>query len=172
MPSTHRFSRYFPKVVALLLIFLIQATAYNAMAENKVMPSFQVNEVGGTGQIKSEEYRDKVLIVYFWATWCPLCRRETKDFVELSKTYKSQEFQIVGFSVDKDGEKGVLNYMDKMKVNYPIAMASEKIKAEFGPITAIPTSFIIDKKGNIFKTKLGYMKHKQLVTDIEQLLAE
>ena len=56
--------------------------------------------------------------------------------------------------------------------NYPIAMATQQVQADFGPIVGIPASFVIDKKGNIFKKRQGYMKYKQLVADIEQLLAE
>jgi peroxiredoxin len=172
MPLPYRFPKYFLTTLPLLVLFILLTTAPQAQAEQQKMPAFLLEAVNNSGAINSEEYIGKVLIINFWATWCPVCRRETKDFIELSKTYKDQDFQIIGISMDKSSEKRVLAFMQKMKINYPIAMATKKVITEFGPIVGIPASFLIDKKGNIFKKRQGYMKYKQLVTDIEQLLAE
>lgn len=172
MSLPHRLSQYCFVIIPLFVLFFLLPGALKVQAEQQAMPGFQLEGVNNSGSINSEEYKGKVLIINFWATWCPVCRRETQDFVELSEIYKDRDFQIIGISVDKGGEKPVLTYMDKMKVNYPMAMATKQVLADFGPITGIPASFLIDKKGNIFKEKQGYMKHKQLVADIEQLLAE
>jgi peroxiredoxin len=172
MTSAHRNQNYFSKSLPLLAVFFLLVSGFNAQAETKKMPEFNLPGVNNSGQINSADFEDKVLIVYFWATWCPLCRKETKDFVELTKTYKGKDLQIIGISLDKRGESAVLRFMDKMQINYPIAMATPKVKADFGPITGIPAIFIIDKKGNIVKKKLGYIPHKQLLADIDALLTE
>lgn len=172
MPLPYRFSRYCFATLPLLLLCFLLIGAFKVQAEQQAMPAFQLQGVNNSGPINSEEYKGKVLIVNFWATWCPVCRRETQDFIELSEIYKDRDFQIIGISVDKGGEKLVLTFMDKMKVNYPMAMATKQVSADFGPIAGIPASFLIDKKGNIFMKRQGYIKYKQLVAEIEQLLAE
>ena len=172
MPMPYRFSRYHYIIIPLFILCSLLTGALKVQAEQQAMPAFQLQGVKNSEPINSEDYKGKVLIVNFWATWCPVCRMETQDFIELTDLYKDQDFQIIGISVDKGGEKPVLAFMDKMKVNYPIAMATQQVQADFGPIVGIPASFVIDKKGNIFKKRQGYMKYKQLVADIEQLLAE
>ncbi len=172
MPLPYRFSKDYFVVLPLFVLCLLLTSVLKVQAEPWAMPAFQLEGVNNSGPINSEEFKGKVVIINFWATWCPVCRRETQDFIELSEIYKGRDFQIIGISVDKGGEKPVLMFMDKMKVNYPLAMATKQVLADFGPIAGIPASFLIDKKGNIFKERQGYMKYKPLLADIERLLAE
>ena len=141
-------------------------------AEMKAMPSFMLDGVRDSGAIKSADYTGKVLIVSFWATWCPHCRKEAGDFVELTTKYKDAPVQIIGISMDKGGEKVVLRFMERMKINYLIAMVTDQVKEDFGPIVGIPATFIIDKQGMIVKKKFGYIPKKDLIADIDRLLAE
>ena len=165
------YPKCFFKISSLFILFFLLVTIHNAQAENKRLVEFSLAGINGE-LLNSEDYMGKVLIVNFWATWCPLCRKETKDLIELTKSYKGHDLQIIGISMDKSGEQAVLRFMEKMQVNYPIAMVTKKIRADFGPIVGIPATFIIDKKGRLIKQKFGYMTRKKLVADIDRLLAE
>lgn len=154
-------------VLAMLLL-----SSGSVVAETKKMPEFELTGVHSTGSINSQDYKGKVLIVSFWATWCPHCRKEAGDFVVLSEIYKDAPLQIIGISMDKSGEGVVIRFMERMKINYLIAMVTDQVKADFGPIVGIPATFIIDKQGNIVKKKFGYIPKAELVADIDRLLAE
>lgn len=143
-----------------------------AQAEVKPMPFFELEGVAGGGSINSEMYQGQVLIVSFWATWCPHCRKEAGDFVALTTKYKDAPVTIIGISMDKGGEKVVIRFMERMKINYPIAMVTDQVKTDFGPIVGIPATFIIDKKGNIVDKKFGYIPKPKLIETIDRLLAE
>lgn len=157
--------------MALLVVLVLPATAAWA-DEVRPMPAFQLTGVNNAGDISSEDYKEKVLIVSFWATWCPHCRKEAGDFVALSEKYKGAPFEIIGISMDKSGESVVLRFMERMKINYTIAMVTDQIKVDFGPIVGIPATFIIDKKGNIVDKKFGYIPKQKLIAMIDRLLAE
>jgi peroxiredoxin len=151
-----------------LLLFGVSS----AQAEVKPMPSFELEGVADSGSLNSGMYQGQVLIVSFWTTWCPHCRKEAGDFVALTAKYKDAPVTIIGISMDKGGEKVVIRFMERMKITYPIAMVTEQVKTDFGPIVGIPATFIIDKKGNIVDKKFGYIPKQKLIETIDRLLAE
>jgi thiol-disulfide isomerase/thioredoxin len=104
--------------------------------------------------ISSADWRGRVTIVNFWATWCGPCREETADFIALQRRYPD-EVRIVGFSVDEDAPDLVRRWVAERGVNYPVAMAGAELQARFGGIEAVPTSFVIDREGRIVQRHVG-----------------
>jgi len=104
--------------------------------------------------ISSADWRGRVTIVNFWATWCGPCHEETADFVALQRRYPD-EVRIVGFSVDEEEPDLVRRWVAEQGVNYPVAIAGTDLQARFGGIEAVPTSFVIDRQGRVVQKHVG-----------------
>ena len=139
--------------------------------DSKAAPSFTLQDLNGK-QVSLSDFKGKVVILDFWATWCPPCVKEIPHFVELYEQYKGQEFTIVGISVDRQGVSVVKPFVQKYQVNYPILMTDGQVDKAYGGITSIPTTFVIDSAGNIRHKYIGYRDKAVFETDIKALLAE
>ena len=134
----------------------------------KVAPAWELQNVDGQ-TVRSSDFKGKVVVVVFWATWCPPCRAEIPGFIELQKNYSAKGLAIVGVSVDQASTKVVKSFAEKKGINYPVLVADEKIQAAFGGITGLPTTFIIDRNGNIAKQHLGFAEREELESEIKPL---
>jgi thiol-disulfide isomerase/thioredoxin len=132
-------------------------------------PDWELADLNGK-MIKFSDFRDKVVILDFWATWCVPCREEIPHFVELQKQYGAKGLAIVGVSLDQQGPNIVKQFVKEFGVNYPVVMASDKVVADYGGIEGVPTTFIIDKKGRIVGKHVGYEEKQTLEKEIQRLL--
>ena len=104
-------------------------------------------------RIALEKYKGQVVILNFFATWCPPCRKEIPHFIELRNTYK--KLVIIGIAVDQ--EPGLLpDFIQQMQINSPIALQTPDMPKLLGNFSSIPTTFIIDKNGYVVETVVGY----------------
>jgi len=124
-------------------------------------PDFILQDLEGN-QIALSDYRNKVVFLNFWATWCPPCREEIPDFIKAYKDHQAEGLEIIGVSVDRDGKDKVADFAEKNKIKYPIAMATRKIVNDYQPGNYIPTTIIIDRKGKISHKHIGYMSKEVL----------
>ncbi|MCB2181695.1 MAG: TlpA family protein disulfide reductase [Desulfobulbaceae bacterium] len=134
------------------------------------MPEFSLKSAADGKTVKSEEFKGKVLLVTFWATWCPPCMQEIPSLIELQEEFGPEGFSVVAVSVDQGGSKPVKKIITKTGINYTVLMADSKITRDFGGIVGIPTSFLINKEGNIAKSYPGYVGHTILADDIKEML--
>lgn len=137
----------------------------------KPAPAFTLQDLNGKN-ISLAGLRGKVVILDFWATWCPPCVKEIPHFVELHEQYKDKGVEILGISLDQAGVSVVKAFVQKFQIKYPIMMTDGKVDKAFGGITSIPTTFIIDSAGNIRNTRVGYNSKAVFEADIKKLLAE
>ncbi len=110
----------------------------------KPAPAFTVRDLEGR-EISTASLRGKVVIVNFWATWCGPCRAEIPDLVALQEKYKDT-LQVIGISEDEAGVEVVKRFAAEHKVNYPMAMMTPELEKMFPGISALPTSFILDRR--------------------------
>lgn len=133
-------------------------------------PEFQLQAVNSTELIQSRNYQGKVMLVNFWATWCPPCRKEIPSLIELQKQYNGKGFTVIGISVDQAGVEVVKKFADKLAINYPVVMGTTDVARGFGSLAGIPASFLVDRQGNIAKSYAGYVTHEQLQKDIDAVI--
>jgi peroxiredoxin len=130
-------------------------------------PPFTLTNLDGKA-VSLADFRGKVVVLDFWATWCLPCKREIPDFIDLQKEYGSHGVQIIGIALDQP-EK-VRAFARQNGMNYPILLGSDDIALKYGGISGIPTTFIIDKNGRIVSTFEGYRPRSVFETEIRKLL--
>ena len=146
-----------------------RSTGVAAAKELKTAPDFNLKDLEG-GEVKLSDYRGKVVILDFWATWCPPCIKGIPDFVELQKEYGDKGLAILGISLDQNPKQVLPKFIKKYKVNYPILLTDGKVDKAYGGVTGIPTTFVIDRKGETYKQYVGFRPQKVFETDIKTLL--
>jgi cytochrome c biogenesis protein CcmG/thiol:disulfide interchange protein DsbE len=151
-----------------LAVFLFTVCAAQPEKRQKA-PNFSLQTQNGK-VIELSKLKGKVVLVNFWATWCPPCRAEIPDFIEVYNTYKSKGFEIVGIALDEEGWSKVAPYIEEVKMNYPVVLGSEKVIQQYGGIKAIPTTFIIDKKGYIAGSQVGLLSKELVEQKLKSLL--
>lgn len=132
------------------------------------MPPFLVNDLDG-GIISTAALHGRVVLVNFWATWCPPCREEIPELIELSKRYKDK-LQIIGVSMDDAPASEVREFAKQIGINYAVVMGSGAIEAEYGGVPALPTSFVISPEGRVVQKHAGLYPIGVYDTEIRSLL--
>jgi len=130
---------------------------------------WSVTDLNGQA-IHSTDLEGKVVIVDFWATWCPPCRKEIPGFIELQEEYGSDGLVILGVSLDETGQETVRDFVLEQGINYPIAMGNRELVDQFGGVRALPTTFVIDRQGKIVNRHVGYASKATFEADIKELL--
>ena len=162
-------SRIQKKIRILLLsaVVLVLPCSW-VMAGN--MPQFSLSDVTTGETVESSAYNGKVLLVNFWATWCPPCREELPSLKSLQEKYGDEGFSVLGVSIDKGGSKMVSRFVRKTQLNYPVVLGDSSLGKGFGGFFGVPASFLVDRSGMVVKSYAGYVSHEQLEEDIQKIL--
>jgi peroxiredoxin len=117
------------------------------------------------------DYRGKVILLNFWATWCGPCKIEIPHFVELQDKYRDQGVVFLGLSVDDPVEK-LKPFADKYQINYPVlvGLGRDDVQESFGPVWGIPITYLIDRRGNICLKHQGLATKEQFERAIKAML--
>ena len=137
----------------------------NKIDFNKDIPVVTVSEL----KKKISEHRDKVLIVDFWATWCPPCKDEIPGFISLYGKYKNKGVEIIGVALDMEGNRTVKPFAKRMGINYPLYIGGYEINEAY-EIAGIPTTLIFNKDGKLKIKHVGYASEKEFEDEILKLL--
>lgn len=144
--------------------------AASLFAERQQAPDFELPDLNGN-RVRLSDYAGQVVVLDFWATWCPPCQEEIPHFNELQKEYGSQGFQIIGIALDHAGARVVRPFAQKFRMNYIVlAGDSSKIIEDYGGLVGVPTTFVLDRKGYVVKTYIGYVEKEEIENLIQKLL--
>jgi thiol-disulfide isomerase/thioredoxin len=148
------------------------ASADNAkvirFAKNPEMaPPFLLRDVNG-GIVSTADWKGKVVILNFWATWCPPCREEIPELVKLQAMYRDK-LQVIGASEDEDGPQKVQQFVKMYRMNYPIVMATRELIDNYGGVPALPTSFVIDPQGRVMTKHTGLYEYEVYEREVRVL---
>lgn len=144
---------------------------FAAPETRKAAPDFTLNDAAGA-PVRLSEFRGKVVLLSFWATWCVPCRTEIPWFIEFQKAYRERGLVVLGVSLDDDGWKPVKPYIQEMKIDYPVMIADKDTALSYGGLNSIPVTLIIDKAGRIAVTHLGLCPKDEYEAAIHSMLAE
>ena len=123
-------------------------------AKNPEMaPPFLLRDINGK-IVSTADWKGKVVILNFWATWCPPCREEVPELVQLQAKYKDK-LLVVGASEDDDAPQKVQRFVQRFGINYPVVMATKELIENYGGVPALPTSFLIDTQGRVMLKHTG-----------------
>jgi thiol-disulfide isomerase/thioredoxin len=131
-------------------------------------PDFELTGLDGK-PVTLAESKGKVVLLNFWATWCGPCRAEIPDLIELQNKYKDH-LQILGLVVDDDDQDEIKKFVDKFKINYPVALATDDIRIQYGGIAALPTLFMLDSEGRVVQKHEGLRDPVLYEAEIRSLL--
>jgi thiol-disulfide isomerase/thioredoxin len=132
------------------------------------VPPFLVNDLDGN-VVSTAQWQGKVVLLNFWATWCPPCREEIPILVDLARKYKDS-LLIVGISLDDASANEVRQFTKAFHVNYPIVMWSRELVAEYGGVPALPTTFLINKDGRVVQKHEGLYPPEVYDTEVRSLI--
>ncbi|HUQ33848.1 MAG TPA: TlpA disulfide reductase family protein [Pyrinomonadaceae bacterium] len=115
-------------------------------------------------------YRGKVVLLNFWATWCPPCRAEMPDLIKMQRDYRGRGLQVIGVTYPPEEIGKVRQFIRKLKVNYPIALGTKETKALFSQSETLPLTIVIDREGNIRERIEGILLPEEFEQKIKPLL--
>lgn len=156
-----------PVLFALLMLTFLWTVGCQAGTK---MPSFALENVRDGKIVQSNSFDGKVLLLTFFATWCPPCVEEIPNLVKLQHELADAGFSVVGLSVDQQSQDIVAKFVEKKAINYPVLLAKAQTTADFGGVYGIPVAFLVNKSGNVVKKYTGYVQREILEKDIRSLL--
>jgi peroxiredoxin len=133
-------------------------------------PEFSLKDANGQ-TVHAADYKGKVVLLDFWATWCGPCKIEIPWFMEFEREFKGQGFAVLGVSMDEDGWAAIKPYVKDRQMNYRVLLGNDQVSTSYGGLDALPTTLLIDRQGKIALVEFGVSKGKEEFKDaIVQLL--
>ena len=141
-----------------------------AVKNRKAAPEFSLKDANGQ-TVHLSDYKGKVVLLDFWATWCGPCKVEIPWFMEFESQFKDQGFAVLGVSMDEDGWAAIKPYMRDRKMNYRVLLGNDQVSTSYGGLDALPTTLLIDRQGDIASVHEGVsMGKEEFKNAIVQLL--
>jgi thiol-disulfide isomerase/thioredoxin len=158
----------------LILIFFVALLLVSpaiVLAQQTAAPQFVLRDINGN-TVRLSAYRGKVVLINFWATWCPPCRAEMPDLVRLQREHARQGLQVIGITYPPETKTRVRRFASSLKVNYPIILGTRQLKARFSSEETLPLTVIIDRDGKVNNIISGILLREEFDEKIKPLLTE
>ncbi len=161
------------KKLRLVILFGVVALGVGLLTlpgqqENSAAPDFSIKDLRGN-TVSLAGFKGKVLVMNFWATWCPPCRAEIPDLIDVYGRMKADGLEILGLSVDRATPDELLGWVEKAGINYTVAMATPEIVEAYRPGDYIPSTIIVDRAGRIRYRSTGVIDRNTLVRLVKKL---
>lgn len=152
-------------VVILLLIILPQAV----LGQTAQAPVLALKNLSGR-TVRLSDYKGKVVLINFWATWCPPCRAEMPALVKWQREYRSRGLQVIGITYPPTEASEVRQFIRSIRVNYPIVLGSKETKALFDGGDTLPYTVVIDREGRVRDRIEGIILDEEFEQKVKPLL--
>ena len=146
------------------------AAAFNLGSGDEPAPAFALRSLDGD-VVSLDDYRGQVVLVNFWASWCPPCRVEMPGFERVYRQRRDEGFVILGIATDTHAEGAIREFIAEHDITYPILLADRAVIQEYGGIRALPESFLVDRDGRIRHRVIGYFAEPALRSAVSRMLA-
>src|SRR5215831_17106883 len=159
-------------IVAALILgcLLSDCSRRRAQTARHPAPEFDLKDADGK-VVHLSDYKGKVVLLDFWATWCGPCKIEIPWFIDFERKYKDQGFAVIGVSMDEEGWPAVKPFVSELAINYRILQGTDAIAQLYGGVDALPTTFLIDRDGKIAETHAGLAGKEDFENGIKKLVA-
>jgi cytochrome c biogenesis protein CcmG/thiol:disulfide interchange protein DsbE len=147
----------------------VQAASLKPENKRNPAPGFTLKDANGT-TVSLADYKGKVVLLNFWATWCGPCKIEIPWFIEFEQQYKDRGFSVLGVAMDEEGWDIVRPYITEKRVNYRVLMGNDQVAQLYGGVESLPTTFLLDREGRIASTHIGLISKGDYKNEILQLL--
>lgn len=151
------------------LILLLVALPVASIAQSSKAPALALKDLRGR-TMRVSDYKGKVVLLNFWATWCPPCRAEMPDLIKWQRQYRSKGLQVIGITYPPTELQEVRTFIRSIGVNYPIVLGEKESKALFDPGETLPFTVVIDRQGNIRERIEGILLDEEFEQKIKPLL--
>jgi len=149
----------------------VRAASVKPEHDRKPAPDFALKDASGK-TVKLSDYRGKVVLLDFWATWCGPCKVEIPWFVDMQRKSKDRGFEVLGVAMDDEGWEVVKPFLADIGVNYRVVIGNDPTAQAYGGVDALPTTFLIDRSGKIAAVHIGLTAKKDFEDGVEQLLQD
>jgi peroxiredoxin len=159
-------------VCACLLAFprIWSAASMRVLKDGQPAPDFNLRDSTGV-ELRLSDYKGRAVLLNFWATWCWPCKAEVPLLMEFENRYQSSGLAVIGVSMDNDGWKAVMPYIEKNKLNYPVVIGNQELAKRYGA-ESLPMTMLIDREGRLAGVHLGLVEEKTWESEIGRLLAK
>ena len=158
------------KVIVFAALALALSHA-SVLGQETVAPQFALKDVNGR-TVRLSDYHGRVVLINFWATWCPPCRAEMPDLVRLQREHAKQGLQIIGITYPPERKDRVRRFARSLKVNYPIVLGTRETKARFSSEETLPLTVVINRDGKVTDIISGILLREEFDEKIKPLLTK
>ena len=155
-------------VLSICLYLVLSSCQHNSIFDKRA-PDFQLNDLAGS-TFNLKDVKGKVVILDFWASWCPPCKMELPHFQALYDKYKDKGLVVIGISMDRISPAQIGSFVKANGMTYPVLVATQDVIDSYGGIKDIPTTFVISRKGRIIKKFVGYQSKEVFEGLVKKLL--
>lgn len=168
----------FSKTTAVILVLVLAAGGYlyyaystrtpfseKKPAVSEMAPEIALADLSGN-MLRLSELKGKVVLMNFWASWCPPCKAELSEFQKVYETHGERGFEVVALSINEIPA----SLVREMKLTFPVAIVNKRVSQDYGNISNVPVSFLLDKEGRIIKKVNEVYQTDHLVRDLEKAL--
>src|SRR5687768_3260418 len=157
------------RAVVFAAMAMLSFAPATVLGQETTAPQFTLKDLNGR-TVRLSDYKGKVVLINFWATWCPPCRAEMPDLVRLQREHGKEGLQIIGVTYPPEKKERVRRFARSLKVNYPIILGTRQFKVRFSSDETLPLTIVINRDGKVSDIISGILLHQEFEEKIKPLL--